>query len=502
MRLTHANGRVITAALLCAMAMTGCTSIRNTVPARALNAPDIAQSPRSAQRPLNFMLLRQDPPEAHLLGRNDVLGIYIERILGQATTAPPVHYPELGDLPPAIGYPIPIREDGTISLPLIPPLHVEGLTLAQAHRLIQEAYTVERKLLPPGDERILVTLMRPRTYNVLVIREDTVGAPRVVSGEREGELTLGRSKRGETFSIKLPAYENDVLGALSRSGGLPGVDAKNQITIIRGGFRNARENPVLTDYLNRGPGAMPFSPGTGYIEGRLSDQPLGTLLSDATGRISDRPVDGLQPGVVGLGPAPDCPYGGLPPGSFPPGSMLAPGTMLPPQLSGLPMAGANIITIPLRVGPYEMPPNIREEDIILEDGDVVFVESREAEVFYTGGLLRGGQFPIPRDYDLDVLGAIAMSGGSISAAAGGTATGFNSAVGSIIPPSRITIIRQYQGQQVAIRTSVQDALSDPRERILVQPNDLVMLEYTPREAFMNMIISNFQVTLALQSLWQ
>ena len=144
---------------------------------------------------------------------------------------------------------------------------------------------------------------------------------------------------------------------------------------------------------------------------------------------------------------------------------------------------------------------MRPEDIILQDGDVVFVESRDAEVFYTGGLLRGGQFPLPRDYDLDVLGAIAMAGGSISAAAGGTATGLNSSVGSIIPPSRITIVRQYQGQQIAIRTSTQDALTDVRERILIQPNDLVMLEYTPGEMLMNLLISNLNVSLSLNSLW-
>ncbi len=55
-------------------------------------------------------------------------------------------------------------------------------------------------------------------------------------------------------------------------------------------------------------------------------------------------------------------------------------------------------------------PSFRPEDIILEEGDVVYIESRDAEVFYTGGLLPGGEFPIPRDYDLDVLGAMALAG--------------------------------------------------------------------------------------------
>ncbi len=51
----------------------------------------------------------------------------------------------------------------------------------------------------------------------------------------------------------------------------------------------------------------------------------------------------------------------------------------------------HIVRIPIRLSPGE-PVNIREQDIILCDGDIVFIESRETEVFYTGGLLGGGQY--------------------------------------------------------------------------------------------------------------
>ncbi len=524
---TTCNGLIVVVTLG-AICLTGCTGLRNTIPARALNVTDIADAPRSTQRPLNFMLLRQDPPQAYLLGPGDVLGVYIERILGQPTSAPPVHYPEIGDLPPAIGFPIPIREDGTIALPLISPLNMEGLTLTQAHRRILEAYTVERRLLPAGEERVLVSLMRPRTYNVLVIREDTVTGPRVMGSERQGELTLGRSKRGETYSIKLPAYENDVLGALSQTGGLPGMDAKNQVTIIRGGFDKARDNPILTELVIRmrtreprspaavaspsGPGMPaaespsprppfsvqapppprdmltfePFNPSSsGFLGEPHTDTARGTPLLDSNsfGSLADYQTVASPSAEIGT----QVSYAAVPPAE----AMLGPA----------PYENFEVITIPLRIGPYDDLPDVRPEDIILQDGDVVFVESRDAEVFYTGGLLRGGQYPLPRDYDLDVLGAIAMAGGSISAAAGGTATGLNSSVGSIIPPSRITIVRQYQGQQIAIRTSTQDALTDVRERILIQPNDLVMLEYTPGEMLMNLLISNLNVSLSLNSLW-
>ena len=41
----------------------------------------------------------------------------------------------------------------------------------------------------------------------------------------------------------------------------------------------------------------------------------------------------------------------------------------------------------------------------------MYIESREAEYFYTTGLLPPGQFIIPRDYDLDVIKAITLVGG-------------------------------------------------------------------------------------------
>ncbi len=62
-----------------------------------------------------------------------------------------------------------------------------------------------------------------------------------------------------------------------------------------------------------------------------------------------------------------------------------------------------ILKIPLRLPPGVIP-SFRPDDVILKDGDVVYIESRDAEVFYTGGLLPGGEYQIPRDYDLDVLG--------------------------------------------------------------------------------------------------
>ena len=55
----------------------------------------------------------------------------------------------------------------------------------------------------------------------------------------------------------------------------------------------------------------------------------------------------------------------------------------------------------------------RPTDVVLRSGDTVYVEGREAEVFYTAGLAGSGQFSLPRDYDLDVLQAIALVRGPL-----------------------------------------------------------------------------------------
>jgi protein involved in polysaccharide export with SLBB domain len=180
--------------------------------------------------------------------------------------------------------------------------------------------------------------------------------------------------------------------------------------------------------------------------------------------------------------------------------------LIPPDLQGALRANEpGVLKIPLRLSPGEPAPEVSEEDVILNNGDVVFIESREAEVFYTGGLLRGGQFPIPRDYDLDVLGAIAMAGGSVSATASAAGGGSNwglggRGVGVSLPPTRAIVVRQVNGQQISIRVDLKRALMDPSERILVEPNDLVMVEYKPVELIVNIILSNVQVNYFLNNI--
>jgi len=97
---------------------------------------------------------------------------------------------------------------------------------------------------------------------------------------------------------------------------------------------------------------------------------------------------------------------------------------------------------------------------------------------------------------------MAMAGGSIAAAAGGVGkNGIGAGVGSIFPPTRLLVLRVVDGRQNVIEVDLKQAMRDPGQRILIEPNDFVVLEYRPTEVVMNTILSVFQVNMSLNSLW-
>ncbi len=411
-------------------ATSGCSVYRNTVPGYCVG--NGYKESRTDKEPINFLRLRQEPPEAYRLDARDVLGIYIEGVLGTKDEPPPVHFPEAGeDVPPAIGFPVPVREDGSISLPLVAPISVKGLTLPEAEQKIRETYNT-RKILKPDRERIIVTLMRPRTYHVLVVREDnTSDTPGIRLGNNPRslalQLALEETGQGQTTPVELKAYENDVLHALSETGGLPGSDAKNEVIILRGAFHNPEERDQYMSCLND------------------------------------------------------------------------------PQYQQQMMSHPNVIKIPLRVGPRDPIVQLSEEDILLYSGDIVFVRSRETEVFYTGGLLPAGQWPLPRDYDVDVLQAISLAGGNPGASAGASSgdgllgSGTSGRFSPLIPASRLIVVREMCGEQVAIEINLRRAVIDASERIRIEEGDFIVLEYTPIELIGNFFISNFRLNFLLNN---
>ena len=162
-------------ALLTTVSLTGCTALFSpidTIPASRVPAQFLAE-PQADKVPIDASRLRQPKPEFYTLDTDDVLAVFIEGVLGDLDQAPPVNFPPPGsDLAPSIGFPVPVRDDGTMSLPLVQPIPVRGLTIQQAEALITRAYRDGPAPILTDDNRIIVTLFRERTHRVFVVRQD------------------------------------------------------------------------------------------------------------------------------------------------------------------------------------------------------------------------------------------------------------------------------------------------------------------------------------------
>ncbi|MCG8650851.1 MAG: polysaccharide biosynthesis/export family protein [Pirellulales bacterium] len=425
-----AAGVVMTAA-------SGCSTLTQPidgVPANRLPQEFFAE-PKNDLVPIDISLLSVKPPRDYQVDGGDILGVYLEGVLpfsspNEPPQPPPVNFPDADStLPPSIGFPIAVQDDGTLSMPLIEPISVKGLTLEQVRDAIRDAY-IDNDILRPEKARPIVTLIQERTYNIIVVREDG-GAGGVGGGNRGGGgggrgFIRGDDRSATGALVKLPAYQNDILHALVQTGGLPGLNAKNQVKVLRASRADQRKRAQFLRQFY------------------------------------------AQQQAVMLDPC-----------------------ACPPKLPEDP----SILRIPLRVKPGVIP-NIKPEDVELQDGDIVYIESRETEVFYTGGLLPGGEFPLPRDYDLDVLGAMAIAGQGIGStvggqAGGGRAGGFGGALTSV-PPGRLYILRKTEcNGQVAIEVDLTRAINDPRQRPLVQAGDTLILQYKGEEELLNFGIGTF-----------
>ena len=401
----------LAAALLLCAASGGCAALTNPaadgVPVRRL-PPELLAPSHNGEQTLPLTLLGQPRSAEYQLAAGDVLGVYVEGFLGDRTQPLPVHqatyvqFPLRNPVPPAIGYPVPVQGDGAVELPLVGQVAVAGLTAPQAMAAIRKVYS-DKQLLKADADRVIVSLLEPRQERVLVMRQEagnlTLGPEGVTSG----------TKRGTGHEIDLPANENDVLHALARTGGLPGVDAFDEVVIFRGCFQDDAGRKAIQQSIEmRAPGR---------------DRALA------------------------------CPC-------------------------------AETLHIPLRLPAGEAPP-FRPEDVLLHTGDVVFLAARDCEVFYTAGLLPGGAHVLPRDCDLDVIAAVAQVRGPL--VNGGFAV--SNLSGALIAPgiggpspSLLSVVRRMPHGQVTIAVDLNRALRDPRERILVRPGDVLILQEQPGEA--------------------
>jgi protein involved in polysaccharide export with SLBB domain len=390
----------------------GCAALTNPVadgvPARRVPT-ELLEPSKDGQETISLTLLGQPQPASYRLAPGDFMGVYVEGFLGEKDQAAPLplhvgprfQVRDQHPLPPAAGYPVAVQADGSIQLPSAGPLVVHGLDLPQARQAIRDLY-VQKKLLKEETDRVVVTLLQPRQVQVLVFRQEATS----FTAPFEGPFV--NSKRGAGYVVDLFGNDNDVLHALAQTGGLPGLDAYNEIIIQRHCFCDEAER-------------------TGLLR-ELEKQPHFKQI--------ERP-------------------------------------------------GGAVIRIPLRHRPGDPPP-VRPEDVVLQSGDVVFLEARDDDLYYTGGLLPPGVFVLPRDHDLDVIEAISRVHGPLfnGAFGGSNLSGTLIAPGIGDPsPSLLVVVRRTPGGgQVSIVVDLREALHHPEERLIVRSKDVLILQEKPGEA--------------------
>lgn len=418
----------------------GCTSILSPIEGIPVShLPDeLLGVRRSEFVSVPVVMLACPRDETYRLSEGDILSVFIDGVLpysspNSAPTPPPVNLPDkTSGLQPSIGYPMPIQADGMISLPLLPPFSVEGMSVDEARSAIQQKY-LEGEFLSPGKSYPVVSLMRRRTHGITVIRSNS-------------RTENGSDGTASGYSLELPESNNDVLNALSLSGGLPGFNERNEVIVYK----------------------------TSQIPAERRNELMAQLLSSPCGGCAAN--SGCMNAQSSFGSDPNC--------------FSFDDQMLESQF---------VIRIPLRYPPGQIP-TIRPSDVTLETGDIVQVENRETEFFYTGGLMRGGQFPLPRDYDLDVLGALALAGQGLAStgSGGGGGGGGGGAGGGLIQgiggtsPTQLFVIRKLAcGRTYNIEVDLQIAMNNSSENILVQPGDTLILRYKPHEELVNFSIGTF-----------
>jgi len=65
----------------------------------------------------------------------------------------------------------------------------------------------------------------------------------------------------------------------------------------------------------------------------------------------------------------------------------------------------------------------------------------------------------------------------------------------------VIVIRKGREQLQTIKLDIRTALTDPKQRILIQPNDLIMLEYTDFAMVMNTILSTISFDFDVNQLF-
>ena len=218
---------LLAAACLAGVGAAGLTGCQAFHPLEGVPAETLSQAFRTPVRtprtPIDLSLLGQPRPSAYRHDTGDILGVYINTILGPEGVEPPPTLSETTlNLIPGTGTPFEVGRDGTIILPEIGAVFVRGLTRMEiTNRLKQLA---KQASLGPDDDpdeiedpKVVVARLKERTISVVVLR-DELGPDGALDNNSIG---IGGARFDEPTGqiVELKAYENDVLHALTASGG-------------------------------------------------------------------------------------------------------------------------------------------------------------------------------------------------------------------------------------------------------------------------------------------
>lgn len=221
------GAKALVAMLVCIASSTisGCAALRpiDGMPVDQVPFEWKGQS-RDGMQTIDLSLLRRERPPVHVVDGGDVLAIHIGGVFispEKGDALPPVNFPPNGD-PASTGFPVPVRDDGTISIPYLKSILVRGMTVRQVEELLYRKYVDEKKILKEDNAQIVVNLQRARRYRVLVIRQESAQGGGAGGGEAaaaEVRVQLAAAVRHwvarvlEVSASVVPSEEQDALSA-------------------------------------------------------------------------------------------------------------------------------------------------------------------------------------------------------------------------------------------------------------------------------------------------
>ena len=361
-----------------------------------LSLISIFVTPGFGQCPVDPHRFQGPQSRVYTLDKGDTLGVFVEGVVGEVDSMPPINFPPAGSsLDPAMGFPTLVLHDGTIRLPNVDPVSVRGLTVSQVESLLKRLYRDGENPIIAERSRVIVSLVRKRTVNVIVIRGDQSQARGRLGATRfnTNAVTARSDGSAQIVDLQLPAGENDLLNAMVQSGGLPGVNARDQIQVLR-----SSPKPILDSRYQNG-------------------------MFPRSGEINQ------------------------------------------PNSSSVAIRGQQATRFP-------------RSSAVLNNGDIVQIASKPTEVYYTGGLLGGGEFAIPRDRGLSVMDAISLAGGVPQPQNGLGAV-------PLQQPRVLRLLRIQNGRQSTFQFDLSGGFSQQAANTQVRSGDYLILDYSRGQRVQN-----------------